>query len=126
MIPDFHLKIVHLEMVNLVVTFRLWGKFGRHSSIHMYRDNKAVVQVVASHKTKDLFLVACICNIWLFKAIFDVDLYIFHIRGFQNKKADILSRLHSTTPLDQELLHQLKSTFTWDKVTHYHTNLDHI
>ena len=95
-VPDFDLKIVHLEMINLVVAFRLWGKFWMHSSIHIYCNNEAVVQVVASHKTRDLFLDAYIRNIWPLKAIFHVDLHIFHIRGFHNNKADLLSRLHST------------------------------
>ena len=93
----------------------------------MYYDNKAVVQVMASHKTpliKDLFLAACIRNIWLLRAISDVDLHIFHIRGFHNSKVDLLSRLHSTKGLDQDLLHQLRISCTWDKVTPYHTDLD--
>ena len=61
-ISDLNLKIVHLETMNLVVAFRLGGKFWRHSSIHMYCDNEAVVQVVASHKTRYIFLAACICT----------------------------------------------------------------
>ena len=124
MVPDFDLKIVHLEMMNLVVAFRLWEKFWRHSSIHIYCDNEAVVQVVASHKTRDLFLSACIRNIWLLRAVFDVDLHIFHIRGFHNNKSDLLSRLHSNKMVDQDLLHQLRTSCIWDKVTHYHTDLD--
>ena len=63
LVPGFDLKIVHLEMTNVVVALRLWGEFWRHSSIHIYCDNEAVVQVVTSHKTKDLFLAACIRNI---------------------------------------------------------------
>ena len=93
MVPNFQLKIVHLEMINLVVAFRLWTKYWRYSSIHIYCDNEAVVQVVASSKTKDLFLAAFIHNLWLLKAIHDVDLHIFHInKGFHKNKADLLSR----------------------------------
>ena len=123
-VPDFDLKSVHLEIMNLVVAFRLWEKFWRHCCIHIYCDNEAVVQVVASHKTRDLFLFACIRNIWLLRAVFDVDLHIFHIRGFHNNKSDLLSRLHSNKMVDQDLLHQLRTSCIWDKVTHYHTDLD--
>ena len=31
-----HLKIVHLEMITLVVAFRLWANYWRHLSIHLY------------------------------------------------------------------------------------------
>ena len=123
-VPNFQLNIVHLEMINIVVAFRLWAKHWKHSSIHMYCDNEAVVQVVASSKTKDLFLAACIRNIWLLKAIHDIDLHIFHIKGFHNNKADLLSRLHSSKPLDHDLLQELRTTCTWDVVAPGHTNLN--
>ena len=123
-VPNFQLKIVHLEMINLVVAFRLWAKHWRHSSIHIYCDNEVVVQVVASSKTKELFLAACIRNIWLLKAIHDVDLRIFHIKGFHNNKADLLWRLYSSKPVHQDLLQELRTTCLWDTVAPCHTNLD--
>ena len=30
-IPGFILKIVHLEMINIVIALRMWGKYWRHS-----------------------------------------------------------------------------------------------
>ena len=65
-IPGFDLKIVHLEMVNVLVALRIWGKFWQHSQVKIYCDNLAVVQVVASSKTRDPFLgpVSEICG-WL-------------------------------------------------------------
>ena len=117
-VPNFQLKIVHLETINLVVAFRLWTKHWMHSSIQMNCDNEAVVQVVASSKTKDLFLAACIHNIWLLNIIHDIDLHNFHIKGFHNNKADLLSRLYSSKPVDQDLLQELRTTFLWDAVAH--------
>ena len=74
--------------------------------------------------TKDLFLAACIRNIWLLKATFDVDLHIFHIKGFHNTEADLLSRLHSTKSVNQNLLHVLRTICVWDIVTPHHIHLD--
>ena len=39
------LKIVHLEMLNILVALRIWKEFWRHSTVKIFCDNKAVVQV---------------------------------------------------------------------------------
>ena len=54
-IPGFHLKIVHLEMLNIVLALRTWGSYWQHKKIKIFCDNLAVVQVVKSSKTKDKF-----------------------------------------------------------------------
>ena len=54
-IPNFDLTIVHLEMFNILIALRLWGKFWQHSILNILCDNMAVVQVVATGKTKDRF-----------------------------------------------------------------------
>ena len=35
-IPGFHLTIVHLEMLNIVIALRTWGRFWKHSSIKFF------------------------------------------------------------------------------------------
>ena len=67
------------------------------------RDNQAVVQVLRLGRTKDPFLAACTCNIWLWAARFDVDMHYDHIRGVENTVADLLSRW-STSPQDWSVL----------------------
>ena len=47
-IPCFLLKIVHLEMPNIIVALRLWVSLWQHSQVKILCDNKAVVQVVAN------------------------------------------------------------------------------
>ena len=89
-IPGFDLKIVHLEMMNIIVALRLWGPLWQHSQVKIFCDNEAVVQVVASSRTKDPFLGACIRNLWLITAIFDISFQVEHIRGRHNIKADLL------------------------------------
>ena len=123
-IPGFDFKIVHLEMINVLVALRIWGKFWQHSQVKIYCDNLAVVQVVASSKTKDSFLGACIRNLWLAAAHFDILLQIQHIRGEHNIRADLLSRIYSDKPVNQHLLQELKENFIWDKVVPDHFNLD--
>ena len=87
----FDLKIVHLEMLNLVIAHRVWAKKWTHSVVKFYCDNQAVVQVVQTSQTKDQMLALCLRNIWLLTGSYDIDLDIDHIQGSHNKHADLLS-----------------------------------
>ena len=62
-IPGFTMTIVHLEMFNILLALKIWVDQWEHSIVKFYCDNLAVVQVVETNKTKDLFLTACIHNI---------------------------------------------------------------
>ena len=110
------LKIVHLEMLNILVALRKWNQFWSHSTVRIYCDNIAVVQVVQSGKTKDPYLAACIRNIWLLTATYDINLVVQHIQGIHNVIADCLSRLYSVKHTDPQLLKILRENFIWDKV----------
>ena len=61
-------------------------------------DNWAVVQVVRSGGGRDSLLNACLRNLWLELASWDIDLNIQHIRGSDNIIADALSRSYSPFP----------------------------
>ena len=115
-IPNFELKIVHLEMLNIVIALRAWGKYWKHSQVHIHCDNMAVVQVVTSSRTKDKFLAACIRNIWLISSVLDIDIVIHHIQGKKNVIADCLSRLHSCNHIDKNLVTHLESSYVWDNI----------
>ena len=115
-IPGFQLKIVHLEMLNIVLALRTWGSYWQHHKIKIFCDNLAVVQVVKSSKTKDKFLAACIRNIWLISASNDIEIVIEHIEGKKNVLADLLSRLHSPAGVSNTLLTLLNQKYTWEKV----------
>ena len=112
-IPKFTLGIVHLEMWNIVIALRMWCHLWCHSSIQIFCDNLAVVQVMNTHTTKNLCLSICFRNIWLLAAL----LQVHHVRGKDNAEADLLSRLYSETPVDPVLLKRLTDTCTWDKVS---------
>ena len=115
-IPNFSPTIVHLEMINLVIALRMWGKFWSNSVVTAHCDNIAVVQVVDNSRTRDSFLAACIRNIWLLTAKWDIQLKIIHIPGEENVHADTLSRLFSSKAINQGLLNDLETNYTWDVV----------
>ena len=118
-IPLIHwdLKIVHLEMLNLLVAVRKWKNCWAHSKVKVHCDNMAVVQVVGSGKTKDPYLAACLRNLWLLTATHDIELIVEHIQGKKNVVADLLSRLYSSEITDIQLLSYLKNNYIWDKVS---------
>ena len=120
----FDLKIVHLEMLNILVALRKWKQFWLHSTVKNFCDNKAVVQVVESGKTKDPYLADCIRNIWLLTATYDINLMVQHIRGTHNVIADCLSRLYSDKPTDLHLINMLQENYVWDKVLTEDLKLD--
>ena len=101
-IPDFAFKIVHLEMINILITIRIWAKHCQHKSVTFFCDNMAVVQVVQPGKTKDPMLAACIRNIWLEASMYDITIKIEHIKGKSNVVADAFSRLYSENPVDHQ------------------------
>ena len=115
---NFHLSITHLEMLNLLIALRLWGSHWAQSSMYIYCDNMAVVQVASSGRTKDPFLGACIRNIWLITATLDIELEIKHIQGSKNILADALSRIYSDKGIIYDLCQMLKESYTWDEVHH--------
>ena len=123
-IPGFHLKIVHLEMLNIVLALRTWGSYWRHKKIKIFCDNLAVVQVIRSSKTKDKFLAACIRNIWLISASKDIEVVVEHIEGRHNIIADCLSRLYSNEGANKASSLLLKQKFIWENIDIQKFNLN--
>ena len=109
---NFHPSITHLEMLNLLIALRLWGSHWAQSSMYIYCDNMAVVQMASSGRTKDLFLGACIRNIWLITATHNIELEIKHIQGSKNILADALSRIYSDKGINYDLFQMLKESYT--------------
>ena len=89
-------SIVHLEMLNILVTIRVWKTFFKNKRIIIKCNNQAWVSVLNSGRSYDLTLCAIARNIMMETATNDVDLQIVHILGVNNKIADILSRWYIT------------------------------
>ena len=104
-------------MFNILLALRVWGNQWKHSIVRFHCDNLAVVQVVKTSKTKDpFFLAACIHNIWMITATFDIEMEIDHVKGVNNTIADLLSRLVSDKAVDKLLLQDLKENYQWFKI----------
>ena len=84
--------IVHLEMLNIPIAVRLFQRQWASSRVLIRCDNEAVVSVLRTGKTRNPYLAACARNIWYVSATSDIDLQYAHIRGLDNKIADVLSR----------------------------------
>ena len=123
-LEGLELKIVHLEMLNIVIAIRTWGKFWCHSAISIHCDNLGVVFVVKTGKTKDPFLALCIRNIWLLSAHYDIDLHIQHIPGCFNVIPDSLSRIYSDTPVNHRILRELEDHYVWEHIPSTYFDLD--
>ena len=88
---DLDPKIIHLEMLNIVIALRTWDHWWHHSVITIFCNNLWVIQVVETGRTRDSFLALCIRNIWLITATLDIQLDICHIPGIHNVIANTLS-----------------------------------
>ena len=73
---DFRPKIVHLEMVNLLVAVRVWGQFWSKQVVKIHCDNIVIVHVVKAGKTRDKFLAASVRCIWYVCARWDIQLEV--------------------------------------------------
>ena len=87
---DEKLFIVHLEMLNLLIALQLWADRLRGKRVTIYCDN-AVVSVISTDKSRDLFLAALTHNIWLITAMWDIELNIKPIPSKDNTEADVLN-----------------------------------
>ena len=99
-----NLNIVHLEMVNILLAVRLFGKCWSKTRVLVKCDNEAVVQVLTSGRTRDAFLAACARNVWHRVAECDIDISYIHVLGKNNEVADLLSRWKNTNLCWQRLL----------------------
>ena len=85
-------SIVHLEMINILVMFKVWAYQWRDKKITVKCANMAVVEVLTSGKTRDNVLSTCARNIWMLSALFNISIHIEHISVKSNVIADSLSR----------------------------------
>ena len=99
--------IVHLEMVNILLAIRLFCSLWAGRKVLVRCDNKAVVTVLSTGRTRDPFLSACARNVWYCAANHDIDMDYVHIRGHDNKVADLLSRWSGSREDWGRLLHHI-------------------
>ena len=91
-IMDQQLRIHHLEMLAVLIGVRIWGKYCVGMKVQIFCDNEAVVQVINSSRTKDIFLGSCLRELWLEVARHGFELRAVHLPGVENRVPDWLSR----------------------------------
>ena len=104
-----NLHITHLEMVNILVAIRVFGPSWFNKKVLVKCDNQAVVHVLNNGRTKDAFLAACVRNVWLEAALYDIQLLYRHIPGRQNTAANLLSRWENTPNQMRTLLDMISN-----------------
>ena len=91
------LPIHKLEFLAVLIGARIWGYKFKGLKIRMYCDNKSVVDVINSSKTKDAFMATCLRELWLVVSSNEFELRAVHLPGEENRVADWLSRWHLGT-----------------------------
>ena len=112
-------NIAHLEMLNVVVAFKVWGSSWANKKIQINCDNMAVIEVLQNGYARDFYLAACARNIWFLMAMFNISVNFLHIPGKRNCAADLLSRWQYT-PQDYDKLSAMVTDPIW---IHVHPDL---
>ena len=104
--------IVHLEMLNIMVAFKVWGQHWSNKCVEIKCDNLAVVSVLQDGKARDPLLAAFARNMWLLTSIYNIQLEVSHIFGKDNQIADLLSRWWEAKDNHQKL-HSFLPNYKW-------------
>ena len=104
--------IAQLEILNIVVALKVWGKAWRDRRFRIYCDKRAVVDTLTSGRARDTVLATCARNIWLLAAMFNITIVTSHVYGVNNSVADLLSRWPNTAD-NMWKLHQYIPNTIW-------------
>ena len=97
-LPEYWLtqNIAYTEMVNILVALKVWHKQWTGTRVLIRCDNKAVVSVLTTGKTRYSTMAKYAKNIFLWLSAFNIDIRVVHIAGKLNPVADLLSRWNVT------------------------------
>ena len=118
------MNIVDQEMVNIVVTLKVFRKQWAGFKILIRIDNEPLVAVFKFGRTKDPFLGVCVQNAWFMAAHSDIDLQHEYIRGIHNRTPNLLSHQTGSTT-DQTELKTLVHNPIWLNVSMDYMGIDH-
>jgi hypothetical protein len=110
-----NLCINSLELLTVMVSLRLWAKFLVNKRILIHCDNEASVCVLNSGRSKDKFMLQCLREIAFTAAKQNFQIKAIHVKGVDNRIADLLSR----APVSQKAASSLSSVLddSWVQVT---------
>ena len=87
-------SIAHLELLNVIVAVKLWGRRWRGHSLQIKSDNMNACLAVQSGRSRDPYIQHCVRELFILTVTYDIDLRIMHWPGKQLVRADALSRMH--------------------------------
>ena len=86
----------NIEILTIVLTFKIWGPLWKDNKVIIYCDNYAVDEVVKHGMALDQVLATCVRNIWLFLLLINITFVATHVQGIENVVADSLSMWQGT------------------------------
>ena len=94
--PDFILtQTLHincLELLSIMVTVKIWGKYWKGKKIVLFCDNKNSCRALNTGITRNSFMQACLREIFFFASIWEFQIRGREIAGRENRIPDFLSR----------------------------------
>ena len=89
------LSACHLEMLNCLISLRLWSKDLRGETITLNSDSQIAVNVLQHGRSRDPFMLQCARNVWMLLSLYQITLISEHVSGESLiLSADALSRYH--------------------------------
>ena len=86
--------IAHLELLNIVMSLKVWGSIWRGQRVKVLCDNTNACLAIQTGRAKDPYMQHCIRELFLYAARYDVQLVAAHRAGALLVRADALSRMH--------------------------------
>ena len=86
--------IAHLELLNVVVALKVWGKSWTGLRVRVVCDNANACFAIQTGRSRDDYIQHCVRELFLYEARFDVELMAVHRAGELMVRADALSRMH--------------------------------
>ena len=86
--------IARLELLNVVVALKVWARDWAGQRVKVKCDNDNACRAIQTGRSRDAFMQACVRELFLWRARFDVELMAVHCPGVDMGRADALSRAH--------------------------------
>ena len=107
--PDFimeqGLSICHKEMLNCLISIKLWAHLLADTTITLYCDSMVTINVLTSARGRDQFLIKAAREIWLASARHNIYIIPVHKPGcLMEGGADALSRFHTSDKYKRQCL----------------------
>jgi hypothetical protein len=108
----------------MLIAIRTFASFVAGRSVNIWCDNQAAVNLLNSGRGSDFLLQTLARNLWLLSAKLDCDLHFAHIRGSDNRVADLLSRWEDHPSPTSNLFQLLNQVPIWMECPEEVWNLD--